>query len=70
VKVRPLLKRYGDWRKVLSQGRGESLEVLRCHEKTGRVLGSEGFVAKVVRSIGREVRPSKPGRPRKAMVGV
>jgi len=68
VKVRPLLERYGGWRKVLSQSRGESVEVLRRHERTGRVLGSERFVAKVVRLIGREVRPGKPGRPRKAMV--
>ena len=67
VKVKPLLERYGDWRKVLSKdgGQQESLELLRRHERTGRVLGSEGFVAKVVRLVGREVRPGKPGRPRK-----
>ncbi len=69
VKVRPLLERYGDWRKVLSKdtGKEESLEVFRRYERTGRVLGSEGFVTKVVRLVGREVRPGKPGRPRKAM---
>ena len=56
-----------DWRKVLGKegGTDEALKVLRSHERTGRVLGSEGFVAKVARLVGREVRPGKPGRPRK-----
>ena len=67
VKVSPLLERYGDWRKVLGKeaGTDEVLKVFRSHERTGRVLGSEGFVAKVVRLVGREVRPGKPGRPQK-----
>lgn len=67
VKVSPLLKRFGDWRKVLGKdgGTDEALNVLRSHERTGRVLGTEGFVAKVARLVGREVRPGKPGRPRK-----
>jgi len=67
VKVKPLLECYGDWRKVLGRAEGtdEALEELRRHERTGRVLGSEGFVAKVARLVGREVRPGRPGRPRK-----
>ena len=67
VKVSPLLKRFGDWRKVLGKdgGTDEALNVLRSHERTGRVLGTEGFFAKVARLVGREVRPGKPGRPRK-----
>ena len=67
VKVKPLLERYGDWRKVLGKdgGTDEALKVLRRHERTGRVLGSEGFVAKVARLVGRELMPGKPGRPRK-----
>jgi len=69
VKVKPLLQRYGDWRKVLGKevGTDETSMVLRSHERTGRVLGAEGFVAKVARLVGREVRPGKPGRPRKLM---
>jgi putative transposase len=67
VKVRPLLDRLGDWRRVVGKDtiREEALKMLRMHERTGRVLGSEGFVSQVEALVGREVRPGKPGRPRK-----
>jgi len=65
VKVSPLLERFGDWREVLGKdGTDEALEVIRCHERTGRVLESERFVGRLERLVGREVKPGKPGRPR------
>ncbi|MCJ7670392.1 MAG: hypothetical protein MUO61_07780, partial [Dehalococcoidia bacterium] len=39
-----------------------SVERLRRHERTGRPLGSENFVAKLERILDRMLRPKKVGR--------
>jgi len=75
VKVVPLLERVGDWREVLSAGgavapgtarsaagvEAEALDRFRRHERTGRPLGSDGFLARLERMLRRILRPQKPG---------
>ncbi|MCG3115250.1 MAG: transposase [Candidatus Manganitrophus sp. SA1] len=39
-------------------------EVLRHHERTGRPLGEEGFVAKLEKGLGRILHRRKPGSKR------
>jgi len=42
----------------------EEIESLRRHEKTGRPLGSDGFVRKLGTALGRILERQKPGRKR------
>ena len=63
VRVEPLLGLVGDWGKFLSQPvEPDSIQKLQTHERTGRPLGSDGFVAKLERRLQRALRPRKPGR--------
>ena len=67
VRVSPLLSRWPDWEGVLS-GRGEdesSLAAMRLHARTGRPLGDDAFLERVGELVGRDLRPGRPGRPRK-----
>ncbi len=65
VKVKPLLEMVRDWKEFLSSGISEDeLRRMRYHEKTGRPLGSEGFVKKLEETLGRILRRQKPGRKR------
>jgi putative transposase len=67
VRVAPLLERWPGWREMLNvELTAESIEGLRRHERTGRPLGSEQFVAKCEAAVSRELRPKSPGRPRQA----
>ena len=55
--------RTGSWKDFLmAPTRAEDLAALRRHERTGRPLGSEAFVAKVGVLIGRDLQKKKPGR--------
>ena len=66
VKVGPLLKMVGDWQVFLSDGvKTEEAEKLDLHERTGRPLGSESFVRKIERRVGRILRRQKPGPKRR-----
>ncbi|NQT50537.1 transposase, partial [bacterium] len=68
VKVAPLLKAFGDWREFLRSGlTDEEMETLRRHERSGRPLGSERFVARIEKRVGRVLHPGKrgPKGPRK-----
>jgi putative transposase len=62
VKVRPLLKRVRNWRaflaRVLSE---EDIERIRAHERTGRPMGDEAFLATLEEKLGRVLRRQKPG---------
>jgi len=53
-----------DWRALLSSEPQES-ERLRPHVRTGRPLGSRGFIATAERLLGRRLRPRPAGRPSK-----
>ena len=55
-----------DWAGFLAAGTDpQEQERLRRHEQTGRPLGSERFIKKLEKTLGRVLRPQKGGRPRK-----
>jgi putative transposase len=69
VRVAPLLKLAPPWRGFLARViREEHLNFLRAHEHTGRPLGDEEFLTTVEQTLGRILKPQKPGpkpkRPR------
>ncbi len=58
-----LLERFGDWRRFLSEDLSrDSVEEIRLHERTGRPLGDEAFLGRLEATMGRSLRPRKPGR--------
>ena len=62
VRVAPLLDAVGDWRAFLAGGLDEAdLAAIRKHERTGRPLGSDAFLARLERKLGRPLRRGKPG---------
>ena len=62
VRVAPLLKRVTDWRAYLAEGLdSEQVELLRCHERTGRPLGSADFLGRLEKALGRLLRKQRPG---------
>jgi putative transposase len=67
VTAAPLLERVGDWRAFLSLPADEDdVDILRRHHRTGRPLGGDAFVERLEASLGRDLRPRKPGpKPRK-----
>jgi putative transposase len=63
MKVKALLEMVGDWQDFLLGGVAEQeLERIRRHEKTGRPLGNDGFVANVQEALARILQRQKPGR--------
>ena len=65
VKVAPLLKIAGNWRRLLtSAATEEEIEMFRMHERTGRVLGDEDFQKRLEKNLGRVLRRQKPGPKR------
>jgi putative transposase len=66
VKVAPLRKRAKDWRAFLGEGLDDAArDALRASERTGRPLGSQGFVRQLEKQLKRTLRRRKPG-PRPA----
>jgi putative transposase len=66
VKVKPLLDLVPRWAKHLSADpEEETIWQLRRSESTGRPAGSERFVKRLERMVGRPLRPGKPGRKKK-----
>ena len=62
VRVRPMLERVADWREYLGQELSAAeLRALRRHNRAGRPLGDDGFIARLEQTTGRELRPRKPG---------
>jgi putative transposase len=62
VKVEPLLALVPDWQELLlSDLAPEEYETLRRHERSGRPLGSDNFMAKMENLTGRVLRRQKPG---------
>ncbi|MGB3941007.1 MAG: hypothetical protein WBK96_05905 [Candidatus Manganitrophaceae bacterium] len=62
----PLLGLVGNWGEFLSQAAPKyQMETLRHHERTGRPLGEEGFVAKLEKRSGRILHRRKPGPERR-----
>jgi len=55
-----------EWRLILAEPEDdEMVGVLRTRTHTGRPLGSDSFLSKIERALGRRVRPLPRGRPRK-----
>jgi putative transposase len=66
VKVSPLLKIAGNWRRLLTSAVSEEdLKLFRQHECTGRVLGDEEFQKRLEKKLGRILRRQKPGPKKK-----
>ena len=53
---------YGDWRAFLASGLSEEeLALLRRHERSGRPLGDDRFIARLEQRVGRLLHPGKSG---------
>ena len=66
VKVAPMLAMVKDSRALLDSAMPEEeLKQLRDHGRTGHPLGNAAFVAGLEETVGRILRPRKPGRKRK-----
>lgn len=62
VKVAPLLEIAGDWKLFLAgAGEEEQSNDIRKHERTGRPLGTEGFVEHLESTLDRPLKRGKPG---------
>jgi len=62
VRVEPLLDIIPDWAGYLDDAPPEDLrDAIHRHTRTGRPLGSEGFVARLEAVTGRTLRRQKPG---------
>lgn len=62
VRVTPLLELVGDWQDFLgTEEAGQEAEEMRRHERTGRPLGSEGFIEKLEKLLSRSLCRRKPG---------
>jgi putative transposase len=62
VRASPLNRLVPNWRGFLARViREEDIKVLRAHERTGRPLGDEEFLATLEKDLGRILRRQKPG---------
>ena len=62
----PLYETIHNWDDFLGLSSDEDLQKLKRHENTGRPLGNDNFVKKVEQTLGRVLRPQKPGSRKKA----
>ncbi len=63
--VLPLLDIISNWKDFLRLSTTEELKVQKLHERTGRPLGSDRFLEKMEVTLGRVLRPQKPGPKKK-----
>ncbi len=62
VKTGPLLALVDDWAEFLEDGlEASAAEALRRHERSGRPLGGESFLAALERRLGRTLAPQRRG---------
>ena len=61
----PLHDTIPNWKDFLRLSSDEELKILKRHESTGHPLGSESFVGKMEQTLGRVLRPQKPGPKKK-----
>ncbi len=54
-----------DWKDFLRLSSDEEVKKLKRHEKSGRPMGNDGFVDKMEQTLGRVLRPQKPGPKKK-----
>ena len=61
-----LAGQVGDWSAWLREGQDDGMVgAIRGGTRTGRPVGSDGFIGRLERMLGRVLRPRKGGRPRK-----
>jgi putative transposase len=61
ARVRPLNRLVPNWRSLVARViREEDIKVLRAHERTGRPLGDEEFLANLEKDLGGILRRQKP----------
>jgi len=60
----PLHDMVPRWDDLLYLSSDEELKILKRHEHTGRPLGSDGFVEDMEQTLGRTLKPQKPGPKR------
>ncbi len=65
VANRALPEQYGDWKEFLREPLEEERESLLRATRTGRPAGDRFFAAALSELTGRNLKPGKPGRPRK-----
>lgn len=66
--VSPLLDLVPDWRAFLAGDADAGIvESLRLHTRTGRPLGTDRFLGRLERSLGRTLKPRRPGRKAKTV---
>ena len=64
VRVAPLAALVDDWAAFLRAGlSAEDHAAIRAGERSGRPLGSPGFVTRLEKRLGRVLRTPKRGRP-------
>jgi len=63
--VAPLLEIAPDWHNFLSLSGDVELDLIQRHERTGRPLGDTSFVIMLEETLGRTLRPQKPGPKKK-----
>jgi putative transposase len=62
VFVRPMASRIENWGEFLDSSESEgTLQDIRQHSSTGRPLGSTSFVRRLEGTLGRRLRPQRPG---------
>lgn len=62
ILISDLPNMIGDWRLFLDGGIAPELtDLIRRHERTGRPLGSDGFLKDLEQRLGRSLRKRKPG---------
>jgi len=64
VRVKPMLDRVGDWTAYLSDdnARGQEVEYIERHTRTGRPLGDGSFIGMLERITGKPLAQRRPGR--------
>lgn len=66
LKIAPMLQLVNNWHNFLANGiSAEEYDVFQRHERTGRPLGSKGFVAGLENALSRILNPQKGGKPKK-----
>lgn len=66
--IKPLLSRVPEWSDFLTLSTEEELNILKKHEKTGRPLGKDTFIATLEKRLQRVLRPQKRGpKPKKGV---
>ncbi len=59
--IKPLLGRVPEWSEFLTLSEEEELVILKKHEKTGRPLGKDTFIATLEKRLQRVLQPQKRG---------